>query len=81
MTRAHDPEVAVIEGRKLGLIEPLGHGQHGAVDESDFQIRVDLEQLTDPLVIAGRQIFDRQRSAPHLFKDGAEGFIPRVPPE
>lgn len=81
MTRAHDAEVTVIEGRELRLAEPLGHSQHGAVDEADLQIRVGLEQFADSLVVLGRQILDRQGPAPHLVEDGVEGFIPRVPPE
>ena len=81
MARAHDAEVAVIKRRELWLAESLGHGQDGAVDEPDPQIRVGLQQLTYSLVVLRRQILDRQGPAPHLIQDRVEGFIPRVPPE
>lgn len=34
VTWPHRPEVAMVKGRELGLVEPLRHRQHAGVDEA-----------------------------------------------
>jgi hypothetical protein len=43
MSRSHDGEVAAVERRKCGDVEPLGDSDHGRVDETDAEVGVGFE--------------------------------------
>jgi len=74
-------EVAMVESGELRLPQPLCNGEDRAVHEADFEVGVGAHQLGGTLIVGGRQVLDHQRAALHLVEDGAEGFVPGVPPE
>lgn len=81
MAWPHRAEVAMVERGELRLPQPLCHGQDRAVYEADFEVGVGPHQLGGALVIRSRQVLDYERAGLHLVKNGAEGFVPGVPPE
>jgi len=66
MSRADDAEVATVEGRDFGGVEPLCRGDHRRVHGAEWQVAVLGDELGDADRVAGVQRLDRE---------GADGEI------
>ena len=54
--------MALVQGRQLGLIEPLHDGQPRSIDEPDVCVSVAVTEAADPVVVALGEILDGIRS-------------------
>lgn len=60
MARADDIEVAAVERRHFGDVEPLGGGDHRGIDGAERQVAVLGDELGDADRVAGVQRLDRE---------------------
>jgi hypothetical protein len=60
MPRPHDAEVAAVERRHFGRVEPLGHGDHRGVDGAQRQVAVLGDELGDADRVACVQRLDEE---------------------
>jgi hypothetical protein len=74
MPRANDAEVAAVEGRDLGGIEPLRCGDHRGVDGAEWQVAVFGDELSDTDGITGMQPLDREASAGEVAEEANLGL-------
>ena len=60
MVGSYDGEVASIEGGHILDRQSFRGGDHGAVDRSQWQIAIDMDQLGDTKPVLGRDVFGDQ---------------------
>jgi hypothetical protein len=59
VARPHDPEVAVIERRRLRFVETLDDRKDRRVDEADIHVGVPVAELADARIVLRPQLFYR----------------------
>ncbi len=74
MPRTDDAEVAVVEGRDFGGIEPLRCGDHRGVDGAEWQVAVFGDELSDTDGITGMQPLDRKAAASEIAEEADLGL-------
>jgi hypothetical protein len=74
VSRAHDAEVATVEGRDLGGVEPLRRGDHRGVNSAERQVAVFGDKLGDADRVAGVQRLDREAAAGQVPEETDLGF-------
>ena len=64
----------MVERRQLGLPQALHHSEDGGVDETDAQIGVCGEQLSDPCVVVRLELLDLERAPATVVEKPHEGI-------
>lgn len=74
MARAHNAEVAAIERRHLGGVEPLRGGDHRGVDGAKRQVAIFGDELGYANRVTGVQRLDREAAAGEIAEEADLGF-------
>jgi hypothetical protein len=70
MPRLHDTEVAAVQGRQLGLAQPLDDSEDGRVHEADVEVGVLLHNLLHSGVVAWVQTLNLVRTGLNIPQEG-----------
>jgi hypothetical protein len=74
MPRGDDAEVAAIERRDFGGVEPFRRGDYRGVDSAERQVAVLGDQLRDADGVAGVQRLDREAAAGEIAEEANLGL-------
>ena len=78
---SHDGEVASIEGGHVTDRQTLSGGDHGAVDRTQWQIAIDLDQFCDTKPIFGRDVLGNEVACGEVPQEPHFGVVAEPGPE
>lgn len=67
-------EMAPVQGREHGLVEPLDHGKDSGVDEPNVKVGKAMQYLSDADVIINDEVFDAVGATCDVREQGGERY-------